>query len=102
MTAPAYPKESVVAREQGVVILKVWVAADGHPQQIEIAHSSGSPRLDEAASAAVEGWTFEPALRDGRPVDAWIQLPVKFSMDEHTETIEGFDGALDAIEVKAS
>jgi TonB family protein len=102
MTAPAYPKESVVAREHGVVILRVRVAADGRPQQIEIAHSSGSQRLDQAASASVERWTFDPALRDGRPVDAWIQLPVKFSMDEHTETIEGFDGALDAIEVKAS
>jgi bla regulator protein BlaR1 len=102
MTAPAYPKESVSAREQGVVILKVMVAADGHPKQIEIANSSGSPRLDVAAAAAVEGWTFEPALRDGHAVDSWIQLPLKFSMDEHTETIEGFEGALDAIEVKSS
>lgn len=42
--------------------------------------SSGSPVLDEAGLKAVAGWTFVPARRGPRAVDAWVEVPVKFAL----------------------
>jgi protein TonB len=36
--------------------------------------------LDRAAVAAVRGWHFLPAVRDGRPVSAWVEIPVRFHL----------------------
>ena len=59
--APIYPPAARRLREQGRVLLLVEVAPDGLPRQVNLASSSGSPRLDEAALDAVRRWRFVPA-----------------------------------------
>ncbi len=61
-------------------MLRVYVTAQGLPQQIEVRSSSGYARLDEAASAAVRRWKFVPARHGDEPVDAWVLVPVTFSL----------------------
>jgi len=78
--APLYPNMSRRLREIGTVQLRVHVSADGAPLQIQLAKSSGSDRLDEAARAAVQKWKFEPAKRNGAAVEAWVIVPVEFSL----------------------
>jgi len=67
-----YPSESRVAGEQGVVLLRITVNANGRPSAVSVAGSSGFPRLDRAAveggwrckvSNAFEGAQFEAPLR---------------------------------------
>jgi protein TonB len=49
--------------------------------QLEIARSSGYPRLDESAARTVQsGWKFEPARQDGKPVAAWVIVPIQFAL----------------------
>jgi len=36
--------------------------------------------LDEKAIEAVRQWTFQPALKDGRPVDVQITVEVQFRL----------------------
>jgi TonB family protein len=36
--------------------------------------------LDEKAIQAVRQWTFQPALKDGRPVDVQITVEVQFRL----------------------
>jgi protein TonB len=78
---PAYPQASRRRGEEGLVILRVKVTANGRAQEIEIAESSGHPRLDRAAQDAVARWRFEPA-RDGmRAIDSWVKVPVVFRLE---------------------
>jgi periplasmic protein TonB len=77
---PEYPRISQRRREQGTVLLRVVVGADGFPLSWSIERSSGHPRLDEAALAAVEGWRFEPARRGSRPVTASVIVPMEFRL----------------------
>jgi protein TonB len=78
---PAYPTLARRYREQGVVVLDVRVTASGRAGEVGIRKSSGSPRLDDAARAAVGSWRFIPARQGDTPVTAWVVVPVRFSLD---------------------
>jgi protein TonB len=77
---PAYPAPARRLGEQGRVVLRVHVSAEGLPRDIETAASSGSVRLDSAARAAVERWRFVPARQGGQSVAAWVLVPLNFSL----------------------
>lgn len=79
--APAYPRLSRQLGEQGKVLLRVRVTAEGKATQVTEAQSSGSARLDEAARQAVRQWRFVPAQRGGRAVDAWVLVPIVFTLE---------------------
>jgi protein TonB len=77
---PAYPYLSRRAREEGVVLLKVLVSTEGRAARLEIQESSGYARLDEAALKTVGKWRFVPATQAGQPREAWVLVPVTFSL----------------------
>lgn len=77
---PAYPPLSRRLGEEGKVILRVFVESSGQPSKVEIQTSSGFPRLDEAASAAVSRWRFVPARRGEEQVAAWVRVPIVFAL----------------------
>jgi TonB family C-terminal domain len=79
---PDYPDASVRLHEEGVVILKVAVAASGHAEKIVLEKSSGFGRLDVAAQKAVYGWTFIPAMKGTEKIFSWILVPVKFKLED--------------------
>lgn len=79
--APAYPTLSRRLNETGRVLLRVKVSADGLPTEIDVAQSSGYPRLDEAAREAVRGWKFVPARQGDKPVPAAVQVPIVFKLN---------------------
>jgi protein TonB len=80
--APEYPIASRRRREEGVVMVKVTVEANGAPSAISLAASSGYPLLDAAALDAVRRWTFDPARAAGVPVPSLVNVPVRFSLSE--------------------
>jgi TonB family protein len=43
---------------------------------------SGSFALDRAATNEVRSWQFQPALHDGKPVVASVQVPVSYRLDQ--------------------
>ena len=65
---PRYPIESRRKHEQGTVVLSLTLGVDGAVENLVIAQSSGSSRLDAAARDAVRTWRWKPTIRDGRPV----------------------------------
>ena len=79
--APVYPPLSRRAGEQGRVLLRVHVSAQGGALEVDIAKSSGSPRLDSAAVDAVRRWRFVPARQGEKPVAAWVLVPISFSLE---------------------
>lgn len=80
--APAYPRLARRQGWEGVVRVRVQVAADGQVLAASVARSSGYEVLDEAALAAVRGWRFRPA-RDaqGRPRADMVEVPVRFRLE---------------------
>lgn len=79
--APAYPALARRAGEQGVVTLRVLVGVQGVATNIEIETSSRSRRLDQAAVAAVRLWRFIPAQQGDKPREAWVVIPITFTLD---------------------
>ena len=77
---PGYPNLSRRLREQGTVLLRVFVTVAGDPIKVELKSSSGFSRLDRAAHDAVQRWKFVPAKRGEQAVDAWVIVPIKFSL----------------------
>lgn len=79
--APDYPSLSRRFGEEGKVVLRVEVSADGLARQVEVARSSGSPRLDAAALDAVRRWRFQPARQGAQALAGWVQVPINFRLN---------------------
>ena len=79
-TRVAYPREAIVLHQQGTVILRVLVDANGIAQAVEIEKSSGSRILDNAARDAVRRWTFQAGTRNGIGAALWARVPIKFDL----------------------
>jgi protein TonB len=65
-------------RPEGRLRLRLLVRADGTVGGVELLVSSGDAELDRAAVAALSRWQFEPARRDGQPVDSYYLVWVAF------------------------
>lgn len=77
---PPYPAASRRLGEQGMVQLRVLVGADGRAANVEVHRSSGFPRLDQTAAAAVREWRFVPAKRGDKPIEASVIVPIVFKL----------------------
>ncbi|HJV81241.1 TonB family protein [Noviherbaspirillum sp.] len=80
---PPYPRLSRMNDEQGTVLLRVLVRADGTAGMVEIKKSSGYPLLDESARSTVQTWRFKPATLDGKPVSEWYQVAIPFTLQNN-------------------
>jgi len=78
---PVYPALSRRMNEEGKVLLKVHVSAQGTAQDVAISKSSGFPRLDTAALEAVTRWRFVPARRGDETVDSSVIVPITFAFE---------------------
>jgi protein TonB len=76
---PEYSEEARKAKYQGTVILWLVVDQNGRPRDIKVARSLGMG-LDQKAVEAVRKWTFEPAMKDGKPVAVQINVEVNFRL----------------------
>lgn len=82
LAPPRYPAEAAAAKVTGRVVVIVDVAADGSVSDVQVEKSRPAGVFDQATLDAVRNWTFEPAIRDGRPVAGRVRVPVDFAMDE--------------------
>lgn len=76
-----YPEE---ARERGIegkVVLKVTIAESGEISAVEVKRSLGFGCDEEAIRLVREGPAWEPAKRDGKPVESTVRVRVKFELE---------------------
>jgi protein TonB len=78
--APLYPAASRRSREEGTVLMRVRVSPQGAALEVLLEKTSGSQRLDDAAMVAVRQWRFVAAQRAGKPVEAWVLVPIEFAL----------------------
>jgi len=78
---PVYPRMSRRMGEQGTVLVRVLISAEGRVEQAEIRTSSGYARLDEAALDTVRRWRYVPGKRAGIAEAMWFNVPIRFVLD---------------------
>jgi len=78
---PSYPSLSKRLGEQGKVVVRVLIDADGTAQKAEIKQSSGFDRLDQSALNTVLRWRYLPAKRAGVAQAMWFNVPINFLLD---------------------
>lgn len=76
---PEYSFEARRAHLQGTCVLRVRVGADGVVRDVRVERSLGMG-LDEESVKAVRTWRFEPALQNGRPTAAEIEIQTTFRL----------------------
>jgi protein TonB len=78
---PEYPALSKRRGEQGRVVLRVLIGADGVAQKAEVHQTSGFERLDQAGLNTVLRWRYAPGKRGGLPEAMWFHVPINFVME---------------------
>ena len=78
---PAYPALSRRLGEQGKVVIRVFIGADGSATRAEIRSSSGYERLDQTALQTVQRWRYVPGKRNGVPEAMWFNVPINFVLE---------------------
>ena len=75
---PAYPLQLMRENVTGTVILYAIIHADGSVGNVRILRGVDE-RLDQFASRAIAQWQFQPAMKNGTPVDveATFQIPFR-------------------------
>jgi periplasmic protein TonB len=76
---PEYTEEARNAKTQGTCVLWLIVDQQGHPRDIRVVRGLGFG-LDARAVEAVKQWRFQPAMKDGQPVNVQISVEVGFKL----------------------
>jgi TonB family protein len=76
---PVYTAEARQLKVEGEVLLNVVFTADGQIRILTVVRGLGHG-LDEAAQRAAQGIRFNPAMRDGHPVDSTATLHIIFQL----------------------
>jgi D-alanyl-D-alanine endopeptidase (penicillin-binding protein 7) len=71
---PVWPKADLRAEHTGTVTLGFLIDAGGQVLDAKLTKSSGYPGLDLAAQTGIAKCHFIPATKDGKPVQAWMQM----------------------------
>jgi len=64
---------------EGTVLVKLLISPKGDILVIEIKQSTGNTKCDKAAITALISSKWEPATKDGHPVEGGIIVPFNFS-----------------------
>ncbi len=70
-----YPPEAKAAHQEGLVIVKTKIDASGQPTVLGV---EGPEVFWKSAKVAVERYRFQPAMKDGQPVEATLNVEVNF------------------------
>ena len=84
------PTSNQFAQDYGVAGMSeyhVVVGADGKPGEIAVARPIGFG-LDESAVASIRKATFEPAVKDGKPVPVMLNMVVEFRIYSKRTAVE--------------
>jgi len=73
---PTYPAAAQYLHIRGTVVVEAVIGKDGKIKSLHA--TSGHPLLIQAALDAVKQWQFKPYYLNGTPVEAGMQINVKF------------------------
>ena len=81
LAPPRYPAAAMEARASGKVVMRVLVGADGVVKDVVVEQSEPAGVFDASSVEAAWLWRFDPAVKDGKPVDGWVRVPVEYEWE---------------------
>ena len=75
---PVYPPDAKDEKVEGTVLLKCVIGKEGKVTSANVVR--GESRLGVAAVESVMTWEFQPATKDGKPVDTQANIEVNFKL----------------------
>ena len=90
---PVYPYALLRAKKEGKAVVRFVVDQAGRVAQADIGEST-APELGRALQAAIECFSYEPALKGGRPSLALQAFVQQFERDERWQLVGDQDRAL--------
>lgn len=82
MIEPAYPPLANRARREGVVRLRIRIAANGRVTAVKlIAANPPGMGFEDSALSAVRQWRFEIPRSHGRAVATWYMQSIRFKLE---------------------
>ena len=90
--SPVYPRESLEAGDEGVILLELKVSPSGTVTDALILRSE-CKRLEQAAVTAARQWQYAPIQVNERPVPFTIVVNVPFRLPERFKERAGRAGA---------
>lgn len=78
--APEYPLISRRNKEEGSIIFNINIDEMGSLTAYKIVQSSGYERLDKEAEKSLKTAKFQPALKNGKPVNSSFDLKITFTL----------------------
>jgi protein TonB len=73
-----YPRASIRHGESGRTVVKICISPTGTVDSVEVAESSGYPRLDRAAVDTGWDYVFAPAMREGKAAAVCLPYGIRF------------------------
>ena len=70
---------------EGTVVLMILIRRDGSVGPVSVSESL-EESLDESARRTVRKWKFEPAMRDGNPVEILMKVKIDFKLPNEPKT----------------
>ena len=86
MAPPSFPRQAFEQGLSGKVVLRVEVDAQGAVSDVRVLSASNPGVFEESAVTAARTWTYQPALRNGKPVAAAVRIPVTYEFDPSAPT----------------
>lgn len=99
---PRYPISAENVWSEGWVVLNYTVAIDGSVRDLIVTDALGPPEFVNRTKQTFAGWKFEPATRNGTPVEQYgLEFIVQYIMQDvgpreavHEEFIRRYKNAL--------
>jgi protein TonB len=77
---PEYPTQAMRKRQEGWVELEFTIGTDGRVKDVAVVRAQPPRIFDKEAVRAVQQFTFEPALKDGQPVESRGRRRLEFQL----------------------
>ncbi len=78
---PTYPVGQLRLEREGEVSVRVLVGTDGRVKRIELIDSPHVDFWSATRKQALKKWRFTAATKDGKPIESWMTLKVRFEIN---------------------
>lgn len=79
---PPYPPGKIRAEEEGVVVVRVRIGTDGRVKEVQKVEAADEAFYRATVEQAMKRWRFKPATSDGKPVEGWRTMTVRFELND--------------------
>jgi TonB family protein len=79
---PDYPEDARANKQEGLVVMRLQINANGRVTDASLITSSGVASLDKAALKGVLRWRYEPARRGQTPVASSLTQPLRWRLTD--------------------